>query len=66
MHHSNTRLRRRTQSVNPRHYTLPKYISISNLDSDLLFEASGFLTSLTPTKLANETPIDLSEKANVL
>ena len=65
MHHSNTKLRRRTQSVNPRHHMrcsslrLPKYISISNPNSELLFDASSYLSCVTPTELANRTPIDL-------
>ena len=38
---------------------LPKYISISNPDSELLFDPSRYLGSITPTELANRTPIEL-------
>ena len=50
---------KRTRSINPRQHMwrsslrLPKYISISNSDSELLFDASSYLNSLTPTKLAD-------------
>lgn len=65
-------LRKRTRSVNLRHHMrrsslrLPKYIGILNLDSELLFNASSYLNSLKPTKIANGASNVLPEGANVL
>ena len=52
--------------MRPSSLRLPKYISISNFDSELLFDANTYLNSLAPTKLADRTSKVLPERANVL